>query len=441
MTYWERIELRLTSEEIKEVRRLHKPLSDHFEYRYPLTYSQFQELATYLGKVLEKQSGFRETLQKCQNGGDQYVLHLQHPDNFLLNLPWASAQMQGQVTRLGQTPRLHLIKSLQEKWNTHAFDNPEPGPLKILVMIAAPEDLDHKHLLSYEKEDQLLQQAFLPLLQSGQVEIDYTHVGSLDSLREKLNQNFYHILHFSGHGVYRSGKGFLQLEDPFSLKTHHCPAVEFAEVLIEIPEHCPSLVVLSSCQTAQGGNQGAEAVGQQLSGVSNQLIRIGIPAVVAMSHSILDHYAMVFSQLLYSHLSQRISLLSAYSKARNELQAYEENFQQRQNDRRPANQWTLPQLYLSRPVEHLVSWQRQEKPLKLKPGRYLLRNAIAGKLQTREGDVFIGRRRETAQALTFLSENESIQLKGQGGVGKTALAEHLVHRMIRKGFPNGPLLF
>jgi hypothetical protein len=44
--------------------------------------------------------------------------------------------------------------------------------------------------------------------------------------------------------------------------------------------------------------------------------------------------------------------------------------------------------------------------------------------------LFIGRRKEKAQILRLLFEKKPVLLKGQAGVGKTALAEHLVQRLI-----------
>ena len=85
-------------------------------------------------------------------------------------------------------------------------------------MIAAPEGGDIRHRLSWEKEEGQIIRAFEKLYENADVQIDFTADGSLESLERKLKENHYHILHFSGHGIYKGEKGYLALEDPITMK-------------------------------------------------------------------------------------------------------------------------------------------------------------------------------------------------------------------------------
>ena len=56
-------------------------------------------------------------------------------------------------------------------------------------------------------------------METGEAEIDFTEDGSLEALERKLSAQRYHILHFSGHAVFKEkdNTGYLQLENPVNL--------------------------------------------------------------------------------------------------------------------------------------------------------------------------------------------------------------------------------
>ena len=126
---------------------------------------------------------------------------------------------------------------------------------------------------------------------------------------QKLKENHYHILHFSGHGSFRDGQGWLELEDELRMEKQLTSAADFAAALNAKPEHCPALVLLSSCQTAQGQKE------ETFKGVSNRLLEIGVPAVVAMGLSISDYFATVFAGHLYQQLAEKEPLHRAFQSA------------------------------------------------------------------------------------------------------------------------------
>ena len=64
------------------------------------------------------------------------------------------------------------------------------------------------------------------------MEIHFTNNGFLDELKRKVEHNKYHLLHFSGHGTFQDGKGYLVLEDDFTLKTTFVSGTDIAKALI-----------------------------------------------------------------------------------------------------------------------------------------------------------------------------------------------------------------
>ncbi len=111
-----------------------------------------------------------------------------------------------------------------------------------------------------------------------------------DDLLERLRTRRYHILHFSGHGVFeRDNKLFL--DDGGA----ELSAADFA-ALVQQQRHSLRLVVLNACRSGQ------VPVGTEFGGVAWRLLRLGVPAVVAMQRPVSDTDAMRFSRVLYTTL-------------------------------------------------------------------------------------------------------------------------------------------
>ncbi|MCP5046436.1 MAG: hypothetical protein GY940_04640, partial [bacterium] len=103
-------------------------------------------------------------------------------------------------------------------------------------------------------------------------------------------------------------------------------------------------------------------------------------------------------------------------------------------------QWIIPNLYLSRQVDHIVNWEVAPQKLEPVANRYLFhRDRLL--LEHETGYLFIGRRKEKAGILRPFLEKTPVLLKGQGGVGKTAMAEHLVQRLMALEPKTAPFVF
>jgi tetratricopeptide (TPR) repeat protein len=412
------IALSLTDEQQQGLRGHYGRMLQQLEDGRPLSPQLVEGLRQAMRQALEAQPGLLELIAAGRT--QHQLVQLTHADNTLLNLPWRLA--------LEDVPHLYLSKGLPTaQRNERALQN--PLPLKVLVMISAPEDTHAR--LSYEEEEDRIIQAFGPLYEHGQVQVDFTEDGALSSLQRKLKDNHYHILHFSGHGSFRDGQGWLELEDELRMEKQLVSAADFAAALLAKPEHCPALVLLSSCQTAQGG-----AKEETFQGVSNQLLEIGVPAVVAMGLSISDYFATEFAGKLYQELAEREPLHRAFQSAINHIRQEEARLYPQHL---PA-QWMIPQLYTNGSLSELVDWEADFKPLSFQNYKFITgQHALL--LRRHEGYQFLGRRKERKQALPGLANLQPILLRGQGGVGKTALAEHLAHRLALQDGRLHPFVF
>ncbi|WP_421795404.1 tetratricopeptide repeat protein [Haliscomenobacter sp.] len=398
--------LQLSSEQNATLLKSYATLSTFLERAVPIPKNFHHTLKQQLSIILRTQNSWTDLLEDFNS---RHLLHLQHPDNRILNLPWELA--------IEDHPHVLLSKSTIALGATYSADN--PLPLKILVMVASPENSIVRRRLSFEEEELEILRACGPLFETGQVHIDFTDDGSLANLRQKLQENYYHILHFSGHGIYHNGQGYLEMEDEYSLQSELISAKEFAETLIARPEHLPGLVLLSSCQTAQGGQD------SNFSGVANELLRVKVPAIVAMGWSISDSYANYFSGYFYSALANRNGLPSAFQHAIFKIRLKQNQELAQLEIPGLAAQWLIPQLYCCGPMNNIVNLEKREKKLSITSANFKMHTHL-------KGYYFVGRRRDKRKLFPILFDKQPIWLHGQGGLGKSSLAEHLVQRLLAK---------
>jgi len=391
--------------------QFNKELEDRSTPPFPKA-TTLSALKTELNAALQAQTDFEAIWQRSQTKAETLYLHHERTD--IRNLPWQAATAERPLLTVAKTPVGNL-----------AAHTPSVGfPLKVLVMVASPEGVTR---LAYEDEELQLLRAFSPLMAQGLAEVHFTDDGSLENLEEKLSENRYHILHFSGHGSYHEGKGILALEDPMTGRMKAATAEAFNQVLARVSQkqHRPDLVVLSACQTAQGVEAG------NLAGVADTLLEGGTSAVIAMSASVSDICATLFAAKLYAELSNGFPLPAAFQHALAAVREYEQTLDLAKHGLAPA-QWLIPQLLLHQKVGELVDKNAPKTVLNLQQNADIIKGEQAlVHLRVRPKNyVFVGRRREKRIALRQLQAGKSILLRGQGGVGKTALAEHLAIRLL-----------
>jgi tetratricopeptide (TPR) repeat protein len=430
--------IQLKETQIKQLKSHYRPVIRHLEEGFPLKMKVLETLKNDLSVIVNELPQWQEVLHAIHDSDDFYCVRLMHSDNEILNLPWSMAVDNKTNKQLGNIERLYLTKTIPECFEEKGADFPKaPAPLKVLIMISSPEDTEWEHRLSYEEEEYAILEVFEPLMQQGAVEVDFTEDGSLEALERKLKTNKYHILHFSGHAIFREKEktGYLQLEAPLNLKTHLAEAENFASVVNCHSQHKVPMVMLASCQTAQGNTE------EGLRGVTNHLLRQGVPVVISMGMAVQDKYAALFSAYFYRELAEKKTIFSAFNAAIDYLRNREySDLEKKTGSREIPLQWIIPNLYLSRKVEEVVEWNQPQEELKFSSQHYIFGQERL--LLSDEKDYrFIGRRKDKAEILGPFFGKVPVLLKGQGGVGKTAMAEHLVQRLMAKEPMIVPFLF
>lgn len=269
---------------------------------------------------------FGESLRRLRSG-EGLRLRLRLADE-LADIPWEYMYIQdarGERTPssfLALDPQISIVRhealALPGDW----FE--APGARRIVVAMATPQPYDrYRKLEALPREQALIKAAladlpgveavFLP--EQLQIRGDQISGATFEAVLMALTERT-DILHFSGHGEFRSnpgptfgcklGVGGLVLADARN-QAFPIAADRFAELL---RGRGVRLVVLGACETGRRD-------GHNLwSGVAAAILKAGIPAVVAMQFSVQDTLAAVFSGAFYRALVAGLTIDEAVSIGR-----------------------------------------------------------------------------------------------------------------------------
>jgi len=263
--------------------------------------------------------------------------------------------------------------------------------------------------------------------QTGRIiEVEFLRPATLANLRARLKDKTkppIDILHFDGHGVFKSNEsmGYLLFTRQGSWTEHRVPAKGLGLILgsANIP-----LVILSACQSAAIG-ESEEPMGT----VAVQLTHAGVPSVIAMTHLVHVNATRALFSAFYQHLTQSKGVGEALDNARSDLYQNPDRIELQRGQELVTLKlydWFLPALYqagedtplLTKPIE-------VEKPAEVHWGnlRYL---QAAG---------FWGRTKELwfIECAFVQYKTRRFTISGFGGEGKTYLAIEIGYWLYRTG--------
>ncbi len=333
-------------------------------------------------------------------------LRLAPEANKLAALPWETLHDGQEYIAAGVKTglsRLPLDIALQD-------DLPAlPIPLKMLAFISSPLDLKENERLIIEREQEILLKAANGPSGLGRLSIDFEDEAKLPILEKALEEN-YQIFHYSGHGIPPESGGGLLLEDLEGKKK----PVSVNEILQSLQKGAKDLrlAIISGCQTARTSHI------EGFRDLARGLLNHKIPAIMAMQFSITDRGGSLFAEALYPRLIEGQSLEMAVSASRRLLL--------QNNEAHIKGDAFAPVLFLanSEPLKIILSETRQTVPqpeIDFSLARILPRLDYG----------FYGRRKEYRAIRDGLihQNHRAILIYGIGGIGKTALASHVVDRL------------
>ena len=372
-----------------------------------------EELFTNLGRMLfqqlfsdEIEDVYRASLGHARAQGKGLRIRLRLEPSELGAIPWEYLYDELNDLFLGVSPETPITRYIQV---------PEPprsitiqSTLRVLVVISNPVNLAELGMpeLDAEKEKQVLRQALEEWEKDGLVQLEFLDHAIASEIREKLRRYQPHIVHFIGHGAFKddgSAKAYLVIEDDdrrFRLINDRT----FREFFLG--NDSTKLVVLNACQSAASSSTQPGSVGRPspIVGLAPNLVRRGLPAVVAMQYSIYDDTAIKFSREFYRALAVGYPVDTAISEARRGIYI---------DCGADSRDWGIPVLFMRSPDGVLL---KLTKPI----SRSLRLESIPG------SSNFIGRKKELDEYQRRLDSQNIVIVGGSAGVGKTMLGAQLM---------------
>jgi hypothetical protein len=272
-------------------------------------------------------------------------------DDSLADIPWEYVYIQN--SRKERTPDGFLVLDPRISIARHeAVAVPgdwfeAPSSRRVLIAMASPKPYEKYHKLeSLPREQHLIRQVlakiggvdavFVPISpETG----DNQNLGAtVKQLAEALTERT-DVFHFSGHGEFvreladQQGKGALLFADTAG-EAFPVSSTKLAELL---RSKGVRLAVLGACEG--GRRDGINA----WSGVAAALLRVGIPAVVAMQYTIDDDLAAAFMAAFYQALVAGYLIDEAVAAGRAAIRA------EATEGKRDVRDFGVPVLYLRSP--------------------------------------------------------------------------------------------
>ncbi len=233
----------------------------------------------------EIRNHFYDVKSKAHNKGIRVRLNIKSPE--ISRYPWEALFDNGRYMAVElETPLTRFIPNVAPTKKT--FDK----PVKILMIAANPSD-PKLPAINVEREIEVITESLQNGIDNGIIKLDVERRGNVRRIMDQLNNENYNIIHFIGHGVFKDGLGYLALEDNtggLDIANHE----RIGDIFLN--EKSLGLIVLNACQGA------ATSTSKAFTGLAPELIRRGIPSIIAMRYSITNQMAHHFSREFYKNL-------------------------------------------------------------------------------------------------------------------------------------------
>lgn len=389
--------------------------------------------------------------------GRHRVLTIDTQNAAILSLPWELLHDPTGMFLFREKPQISVRRRISgATGGRSAFILKPKATLHLLFVVSRPRDAG---FIDPRTDPRAVLDA-LDQYAAGRVTCEFLRPATLNALTERLNDDYkpaIDILHFDGHGVFsqvseeeakthpgrygratlseiqreRQARGVTGGETPVGIgfllfekedgSGHLLSAVDLGENLFRSRI---GLVVLSACQSAA-----LDQEGDPMSSVAGRLTSTGIPAILAMTHSVL----VATTQALFGHFYQSLARGRGMARALDEARAWLANnpqkYEVRRGDRRlmlELHDWFLPALFHGGGDSALLTAESPSPGTALAPTHNLPPAHEAG---------FFGRRRELWDIERWFAGGETrrISVTGFGGQGKTELALEAGRWLLRTG--------
>ncbi|MDJ0797260.1 MAG: CHAT domain-containing protein [Calothrix sp. MO_167.B12] len=249
---------------------------------------------------------FQATIAGAQANNQSVRLRLIFESPSLAALPWEFLYDKQTNTFLGNNTQTVLSRYIDVPLLKRDI-KAASLPLRVLLVISSPTNLA---TLDVAGEAKLIQEALGKHIEAGDIELDILRDATIRNINQKLREKPYNVFHFIGHGEFKDNKGYIALVDRDGT-ANLLDDERFANFFLG--NNNLGLVILNSCDGATVSSN------QVFAGTAPNLVRRGIPAVVAMQYPIFDHTAKLFADEFYRTLALGYPVDTAIQTTRNAI--------------------------------------------------------------------------------------------------------------------------
>ncbi|WP_339386250.1 AAA-like domain-containing protein [Calothrix rhizosoleniae] len=293
-------ELRLDMDRTKQTLRLINRIEDG-ELLKGLGYELYQAL--FPDQINAR---FQAAIAGAQANNHSVRLRLIFESPQLAVLPWEFLYDKQTNTFLGNNTQTVLSRYIDvplQKRDIKAASL----PLRVLVVISSPSNLAK---LDVAGEEKLIKEALGKHIKAGQIELDILQEATIRNINQKLREKTYNVFHFIGHGEFNHDKGYIALVNQDGT-ANLLDDERFTNFFLG--NNSLGLIILNSCGGATVSDN------QVFAGTAPNLVRRGIPAVVAMQYPIFDNTAKIFADEFYRTLALGYPVDAAIQTTRNAI--------------------------------------------------------------------------------------------------------------------------
>jgi hypothetical protein len=337
-----------------ELRRLSQALRHKYADRIVVAEQDLQVMGQALWQALGVQADF----ETAHNGAGMAILPLvfQSGAAEVHALPWETLYHPTHGF-LGKHPGFTL---------TRRMGSPKPstiplskGPLRVLLFTSLPEDVHPETgRLNVEEEQIQVQEALLPWIAKGLVQLEMPDDGRFSTLEELLKSFEPQVLYLSGHGRFHHEPHTGEApygEFLFESEAGDGEAVREEAIGRALVGTSVQLIVLSACES---GKAASEAL---TNGLAQRLSAQGVAHVIGMRETVLDSAGIQFAHALCDALAQRERVDTAMQAGRIAIEKPLKGIMRRDTgagalDELSLGQWCLPTLLSPNPAQPLIDW-------------------------------------------------------------------------------------
>ncbi len=405
--------------------------------------------------------------QDCDEPGRLITISARHPE--ILGLPWELLRDPAGTYLVHDNPRISVRRRLAGAGGgRRPFKFQPKDTVRVLFVISRPSDVG---FIDPRGEAQAVRRAIAHEA-AGRVAVEFLRPATLDALVARLEDErlpAVDILHFDGHGVYDAdGRHWedARVSDRMFTKDGPAAAADTGYLLFEEADGTKALIsadtlgdmlnrqkvgliVLSACQSAmvmrakRGAIDGEKNAGTDaqtdaqadktdteaaMGSVAARLTHAGIPAVLAMTYSVLVTTTQQLFGQFYQYLARGQGMGEALDNARRNLYLHQERGERQRGQTRVMlrlQDWFLPALYQAGSDTPLLRAQANSLPgASPDLSADVLSAESFGNLPVLKESGFWGRSRELwAIERAFVTGTRRLSVVGFGGQGKTFLVQ------------------